>query len=415
MTDRKTLRNTCLGYEKEAAAFLDRLVRFESVSGYEGPAMEWLYGQFSGLADICEKVSVPESIIHDTEYSSKVDKQPYEGRPNVRVVLRGDSSGRSVIFNAHADVVPPTKKQPRPFDPFVRDGAMYGRGTCDDKGQIAVLWVMLRALKELGVRPKGDVILHLVIEEEAGGNGTLALVRSGERADCCIDLEPLSNTICTSIRGSVWFEGVCHGRAGHSGSAQTTVSALKMAMEAIGIIEDYHDDLLARTIHDDPLFTAFKNPMPVNFGELHAGNWPTIAPEQAVFSGIFGFLTTPREEVMRELTERVRTRGPEWLRDNYEMTFPYRHDTSRIDPGLTFVKVLAACYEAAGIQTRIAGATTSMDAWLYNNLLGVPTLATGCGNLEDAHTINEHIGLRDVVATASVLAMFVCEWCGIDK
>jgi len=412
MVNKNVIRTTCMELVKESTAFLDKLLRFESISGYEGPAMDWLNRQFSELADICEKVPVPEDIVYDPEYSSKVDRMPYDGRPNVRAVLRGDGSGKSVIFNAHVDVVPPTKKQERPFDPYIEDGAIYGRGACDDKGQIAVLWTMLKALKMLGIRPKGDIIIHLVIEEEPGGNGTLALLRRGEQADCCINLEPMSNTICTSIRGAVWFDGTCHGWAGHSGTANVTVSALKIAMEAIGIIEDYHDELLARTIDDDPLFASLDNPMPVNFGELHAGNWPTIAPEKAVFTGMFGFLTTPKEEVMSEIVSRMKIRGSEQLKNAIEITFPYRHDTSRIDPELPFVKTLTSCYEDMGVTSRLAASTTSMDAWLYTHLLGIPTLATGIGRLEDAHTIHEHVMLRDIGLGAAVLTLFVQQWCG---
>jgi len=412
--DIHAIQTTCVELQDEMTAFLDRLIRFESVPGHEGPAMHWLHQQFTGLADACEKVPVPDSIVDDPEYSSLLERQPYGARPNVRVVLRGDGTGRSVIFNAHADVVPPTGKQERPFDPFVRDGAMYGRGTCDDKGQIAVLWSVLRAMKKLGIRPRGDVILHLVIEEEPGGNGTLALLRRGEKADCCINLEPCSNRVCPSVRGSVWFTGTVHGKAGHSGTAQVTVSALKMAIEAIRIIEEYHDELLARTIGEDPLYAGKHNPMPVNFGELHAGNWPTIAPEEAYFSGIFGFLTTPRETVMREIVERIKTRGHPWLNEHVELQFPYRHDPCRTDPDLPFVKLLAESYGEIGVASSLSAATTSMDAWLYPGISGIPALATGCGDLEDAHTINEHIGLRDIVMEAAVLIRFIEKWCGLN-
>lgn len=415
MIDKEKILKTCLNLEEEITAFLDRLVRFESLSSYEGPAMKWIYEQFSDLADECEMVPVPEDMVNDPDYSFRIDDRPYEGRPNVRVMLRGDGTGKSVIFNAHADVVPPSKGQERPFDPRIENGALYGRGACDDKGQIAVIWAMLKAIKTLGVRPKGDVILHIVIEEETGGNGTLALIRRGEQADCCINLEPCSNNILTSVRGAVWFTGIVYGRAGHSGSAQTTVSALKMAIEAMNIIEDYHDELLAKTINDDPLFAKFENPMPVTFGQLEAGDWPAMAPQKAVFSGVFGLLTTPKEEVMREMVERVKTRGPEWLKDNFEMTFQYRHDTSRVDPKSPFVKTMANCYGDMGVKTEIGGMPASADTWFYTNILGVPALVTGCGNLTDAHTSRENVLLKDVVTEAAVMTQFIRDWCGLRE
>jgi len=340
-----------------------------------------------------------------------VDDRPYEGRPDVRVVLRGDGAGRSVIMNAHSDVVPPSEGQERPFDPYVKDGALYGRGACDDKGQIAVMWTVLTALKKLGIRPRGDVILHIVIEEETGGNGTLALIRRGEKADCCLNLDGCSNDLLTSVRGAVWFTCTVYGRAGHPGSAGTTVSALKMAIEAMRIIEEYHDELLAKTHGDDPLFLKFANPMPVNFGQLEAGDWPAMAPQKAVLRGVFGMLTTPKEEVMREMINRVKTRGPGWLRDNFEMTFPYRHDISRIDPGLPFVQTLKSCYEAFGVKSEIAALPASLDTWFYANLLGVPTLSTGCGDIVNAHTSHEHVALSEITVESAVLVQFIREFC----
>jgi acetylornithine deacetylase len=315
-------------------------------------------------------------------------------------------------MNAHADVVPPSEGQQRPFDPFIENGNIYARGACDDKGQIAVMWTILKAFKILGLRPKGDLILHIVIEEETGGNGTLALIRRGEKAGLCLDLEPCSNNILTSIRGAVWFTGTVYGRAGHSGSAGTTVSALKMAFEAIKIIEEYHDELLRETINDDPLFAKFENPMPVTFGELHAGDWPAMAPRKAVFKGVFGLLTTPKETVMREMVERVKTRGPEWLKDNFEMTFQYRHDTSRVDPETPFVKTLADCYSEMGIKSEISAMPASADAWFYTNMIGIPSVATGCGHITDAHTAKENVSLKEIVEEAAALVLFVMKQSG---
>ena len=190
MIDKDTILAACVGLESEMTAFLDRLVRFESKSSYEGPAMEWLYERFGEVADECEKIIIPEEIVNDPDYSFRMDDRPYAGRPNVRAVMKGDGTGKSVLMNAHVDVVPPSQGQKRPFDPYVEDGTMYGRGTCDDKGQVAVVWTIFKAMKQLGIRPKGDIIVHLVVEEETGGNGTLAMIRKGEKADCCLNLEP---------------------------------------------------------------------------------------------------------------------------------------------------------------------------------------------------------------------------------
>jgi len=202
MIGKEAILKVCEDILIDTSIFLVRLVQFETISSYEGPTMEWLYEQFTVVSDECEKIPVPEDIVNDPDYGFRLDNRPYAGRPNIRAVLKGDGTGKSVIFNTHADVVSPSKGQKRPFDPYVDEGLLYGRGACDDKGQVAVLWAFFKAFRKLGVRPRGDVILHIVIEEETGGNGTLAMIRRGEKADCCINLEPTSNNILTSIRGA---------------------------------------------------------------------------------------------------------------------------------------------------------------------------------------------------------------------
>lgn len=414
MIDDARLLDVCRSLLPETTSFLEGLVMFRSLPGYEGPAMEWAHERFGILGDTCEKIAVSDDIMYDPEYQFRLDDRPYIGRPNLRVSCAGDGSGRSVIFNAHMDVVPPSTGQESPFSPRVSEGRMYGRGTCDDKGQVAVMWTMLRAMRELGIRPRGNVILHIVIEEETGGNGTLAMVRHGDRADCCVNLDG-GGGIFTSVRGAVWFTGTVYGRAGHSGSAGSTVSALKMAIEAMRIIEEYHDELLAKTHHGDPLFSPIPNPMPVTFGELSAGDWPAMAPQKAVFKGVFGLLTTPKEEVMREMEERVRTRGPEWLRDNFELTFEYRHDLSRIDPSEPFVGVLKDSFAAMGVDYGVKGFPASADTCFYTNIAGIPAVMTGMGQVETAHTADEHIVLDDIAVESAVMLRFVREWCGFER
>ncbi|MFC1607212.1 M20 family metallopeptidase [Candidatus Latescibacterota bacterium] len=415
MVDKDTIRSVCDGLLVETSVFLARLLQFESISSYEGPCMEWLYEQFKDISDECEKIPVSEDIVNDPDYAFRLDDQPYEGRPNVRAVLKGDGTGKSVIFNAHADVVPPSKGHKRPFDPYVEDGYIYARGACDDKGCIAIVWTLFKAFKSLGIKPKGDIILHIVIEEETGGNGTLALIRRGEKADCCINLEPSNNKILTSVRGAVWFTMTFFGKAGHSGSAQKTISALEMSIEGMNIIKEYHDDLLKETINDDPLFAQYANPMPVTFGQNEGGDWPAMAPQKQVVRGVFGLLTTPKEEVMRGMEERLRTRGNKWLKDNFEITFQYRHDTSRVEPDAPFVQTLVDSYKAMDVETEIGGMPASADTWFYTNIIDVPAAVTGCGDLGDAHTSHEKVALKDVTTSAAVMMQFIKDWSGLRK
>src|SRR5437870_3033248 len=86
-----------------------------------------------------------------------------------------------------------------------------------------------REFRQLG----GDLVAHIVVEEEKGGNGSLAMAGTGGKADGCVVLEASDGKLFTSSRGAVWFHLELQGKAGHSGQAGQTRSALLMARDAI--------------------------------------------------------------------------------------------------------------------------------------------------------------------------------------
>jgi len=398
--------------EKEVTEFLCDLIRIPSTRGNEGPAAQYLYSRLQELGGECELVAIPESIVEDEHYAFRVEGLTYAGRPNLRLLRKGEGGGRSALLNTHIDVVPPSKMQERPFDPIVRDGVIYGRGACDAKGQIAAIYLLLLALKELELDLKGDVEVHLVIEEEPGANGTLAMVRRGCRSDAAIVLEPSSLAIMPSVRGAVWFELTCYGRAGHSGSPGPRVSAIKKAYEAMMILEGYHDRLLTAS-RGHPLYDQFENPMPLTFGMMEAGEWPAATPDKAVVKGVFGFLPPrTKREIQREMREAIAGEGDDWLRDNFEIRFPMLNlDFSETRTDHPLVKELEQACRQSGVEPRLSALTGSCDATHYNVIAGIPAVVFGAGSLSHAHSKDEQIGVAEVLKAAQILTNFLLRWC----
>lgn len=397
----------------ETQRFLCDIMRFPSTPGQEHEEMLFLEKAFSGLPVDVSRVNLSDAIKQDPDYSDPVPGIRYDGRFNLRVRIPGSGGGRRLLFNAHTDAVPPSEGMTDAWNPRVRDGRIYGRGACDDKGQVAVFYLICRALQTLGIRLGGEVVGHLVNEEENGGNGSLAMARamaaSGERADACIVLEPTDARILTSIRGAVWFRIVFKGVAGHSGEAGQTRSALLLAHRAIDVLTRYHGDLL-RGSRGFPLFDKYENPMPITFGKLHAGNWPAAAPNSAELEGVLGFLPNKRrEEICAEMKAALIAGG---LNErDFELSFMYRHDCSVVEPDHELPQRLLRLGEAIGVPQTIDAWTASCDAWLYNNWLGIPTVVCGAGSLKVAHSFNEHIDIASVGATAELMVNFISEFC----
>ncbi|MCK4276546.1 MAG: M20/M25/M40 family metallo-hydrolase, partial [Phycisphaerae bacterium] len=350
----------------------------------------------------------------DKDFSDPIDGIEYVGRSNVRVALGGGGGGRSLLLNTHVDAIPPGELQDRPFAPAERDGAIYGRGACDAKGQVAAIWLAASVLRDLGVELTGDLIVHLVVEEENGGNGTVAMIRRApdKHVDGCVVLEPTELTICPSVRGAVWFRITTHGRSGHPGRAGETVSALTKATRIIEILTEYHDKLLGES-RDVPMFEKFSDPMPLVIGKLHAGGWAAAAPAEAVLEGILGMLPNRNcEQVMGEMTEAITRRGPFAVGEDFDIRFLYRHDPMVTPTAHPVVSAIESAVVAAGVGCKIEAMTASCDSWLYNNQLGIPTVVFGAGSLSVAHADDEHIPISELAAAARTLVHMAASWCG---
>jgi len=394
----------------DAVALLSELIAFESTDGNEGPVMRYMHERMADVADEVEFVEVTEAIKDDPDYSYPV-VTTYGDRPNIRAVKRGSGGGKSVILNTHLDVVPPSAGHVDPFVAREEDGVIHGRGACDAKGQVTTIWLLFRLLDELDIQLAGDIIAHLVIEEEIGGNGTVAMARYGDTADACVVLEPTDFVLLPQVRGAVWFDATVYGQAGHSGSGGT-VSALLKAIDVIRIFTDYHDRILAESRGKYPLFDQFENPMPLTVGRLEAGDWPAQAPQRATLQGVLGLLPDrTKEQVMAEMEAAVRESGDPWLAEHFEIEFTYRHDANVIEPDHPLVLALQDAVRGIGREAHVSAMTASCDAWMYNNQLEIPTVVFGPGSLSVAHSDREQIPVRDMLDAAAALAGFMAGFC----
>ncbi len=392
--------------------FLSDLIRLESLPGREENAMDFLASEFGKMDVEVRKVWLDNSLKADPEYSSPIKGLEYDGRCNLRICKKGScTNGKSLIFNAHVDVTPPSPDMPEPFSGRIKDGVIYGRGACDTKGSIASLMAALLLLEESDIVLDGDIIFHLVVEEENGGNGTLAMIREGEKAGGCIVMEPTELNLMTAIRGAVWFYLEFFGKAGHSGQAGRTKSALLMAQEAIDILSRYHGKLLERS-RDIPLFGHYDNPMPITFGHMESGNWPASVPDHALLEGVLGFLPNKkREKICREMEDNLLS-GQLIERENMALNFTYRHDCSIISPNHQLVEALLNAAQRRNSSSRADAMPASCDAWLYNNIAGIPTVVFGPGSLRYAHSNREQIEFQQVDTAARILFDFVNDFCG---
>lgn len=414
----------CDGFIDEAVSFLCEMITFPSTRGNEGALNRFIFDKMKSLCDKAELLQIPDSFISHPDYSWYIPNLTYTDTQNVRLKFKPKAStGKSLIINAHTDVVPQSKNQTYAFVPKAENGKVFGRGACDDKGQIAVIYLLLLCFKKLNIKPSAELIIDFVIEEENGGNGTLFSLQDqilesipSGKADAAIVMEPTELKIFPAVRGAVWFEVNCIGKPGHSGNIKDRISALDAAIQAMKILEEYHDELLKKSRGFNKLFDELENPMPLTFGMLNSGNWPATVPATAVFKGVFGFLPNVTvSEVQKGMKDALLKKGDDWLKNNFEINFNMlNNEGNEIPEDHSLVKSLTNSSISAGIKPEISAMTAACDAWQYVHKLKIPAVVMGAGSLTHAHSNSEQIKIEDVKKMAKVLFHFIDEWCGLE-
>jgi len=402
------------GQDEAVTRLLCGLMRFPSTTGNEGEIQLFLERELKEMGLETSLVLIPGKLTDDEEYSFPERVMSYEGRPNCVAYRRGrGSGGRSLILNTHVDVVPPEKTWVDAFNPRVEAGVIYGRGACDAKGQIVTIVTALKALNALGLTLKGDVMAQFVIEEEPGGNGSLALLRQGFWADGAIVVEATGMRVHPANRGAIWFRISVDGKSVHMSRVKEGVSAVKEMMRVIQILEDYERRLIEDS-RGQPLFEGY-DAVQVNVGMMHGGEWPSMVPAKAVIEGGVGFLPNKMmSDIKRELEAAILTHGDEWLKQHFKLEFPKLHNASYAIPvNHPLVTTLAQSCEDVGLPMKVTGWISSCDARLFWHVGKIPVVVFGPGNIGYAHSTLEQIKVEDILKSAEALTTFIIQWCGL--
>jgi acetylornithine deacetylase len=362
---------------------------------------------FQKLGLVAEKVPFPERIEEHPDYVAVPVPEGHE-RANVLVVRQGKGGGRSLILQTHFDVVPFSEGQRYELVHHPERGLIiYGRGSSDAKGQIATLLLAMGALQQASVATLGDVELQLVSEEEVGGNGAVAFIAQGRRADGVVVMEPSLGNIHPANRGALWFQIEIKGRSVHMGRMNEGIAL-------IASLKEYEKELITAS-KGYRGFERYEHPVQLNIGILRGGHWPSAVPGEVLIEGGVGFLPNkPIDEVKADLCRIIATHPDEWIRTHTTIAFnKLRNDAFEIPYDHALPVTLKRVCDYAGLKSEVFGWNVSCDARLYAKSAQLPTVVFGPGDLATAHGPNEHIELRQIMEAARAIALFVQKWCGV--
>ncbi len=399
---------------------LAELVRIPSVVGNEKPAQEFMQEQYERLGlDVTTFEADKDKVGQHSAYVQS--GLPFEERPNVIGVLRGDTQKKSIILNGHVDVVSPEPVDQWQHDPWgaeIEGNRLYGRGAVDMKAGVIANLFAVKALMEAGIEPGGDIMLQSVIEEEAGGGGgTLACFMEGYTADGMIIPEPFTMPVI-SHPGILYFRIKIKGLTAHAGHAHKGVNAIGKMMKVYDAMVDL--DLQRAETKIFPLYHKVEGrSCHLNIGTFNAGDWvSTVAgfAEMACrISFIPGESMAETKQTVEQVIEYVAL-ADDWLKDHPPEVewFGWQTEPWYQDPDDPFIQTVLPCFEDAFRRTfTIVGTTAGLDN-RFSSYFGFPSICFGPkGN--NYHSFDEYVDLDSLVLTTKAVALATAEWCSQCK
>jgi acetylornithine deacetylase len=327
------------------------------------------------------------------------------GRPNVIARLGGAEGGRSLMLNGHIDVVGVEGMTHAPWDPVVRDGRIYGRGSSDMKAGVAAMCAAAaRASAASGGAIDGEIIVTAVVDEEYSSLGTRALVAEGVRADAAIVTEPTGLKIMPAHKGFVWFDVLVQGRAAHGSRWDVGVDAIRNAGLLLAALDAVDAELLPSRQH------ALLGRPSLHASTIEGGIGLSTYPDKCRFT--IERRTIPGETtaaVMAEIEEafaRVRARRPA-LDASVSMIF--EQPPSDVSTEAPIVRALDGALRACGEEVSVMGMSAWTDAAILNEA-GIPAICFGPGDIGLAHAAEEYVRVDEIEHATLVLAALAMEW-----
>jgi succinyl-diaminopimelate desuccinylase len=356
--------------------------------------------EFGYSVEVIEAQGLPE---HTPDYP----------RPNVIGTL---GTGRPTLhFNGHYDVVPAESGWTvDPFGAELREGRIFGRGTCDQKGGIAASMYAVEAVRRAGVGLDGTVQQSATCDEESGGFAGVAYLcdtgrLSSRRQDFVVITEPLDpERVCIGHRGVYWFELTTLGRVGHGSMPGLAINAAEQMARVVHAFESELKPRLAERASGAPVEPPAARRPSINLNAIHAGQklggWQTPAvPDRctAVFD---------RRFIHEETFEEVRAEIVELL-DGLGIAYELR-DLMRVDPllgernGRLAQATASAIRDALGVDASFISSPGTYDQKHVVRRGGIAEcIAYGPGRLTLAHQPDEHIAIDDLLAATKVMAL----------
>ena len=325
-------------------------------------------------------------------------------------VTIGPEDRAGLVLSGHTDVVPVAGQDwsQDPFKLVERDGKLYGRGTTDMKGFVAVCLAMVPEM--LAAKLSSPIHLAISYDEEIGCVGVRPMLREVAKKPVtplgCFVGEPTEMKVIIGHKGKHGVRATFKGLARHSSIAPDGVNAIEYAAELITEIRRRAVDLAARrepnSLYDVPHTTLLTS-------IVHGGAALNIVPDTcAVEFECRGIGITESKQVTDAIVA--------WARAEIEPAMKKQHP----DCGIAFEEILD--YPALDMKADAAVVTLAKnlagrndhakvafgtEAGLFVSMADVPSVVIGPGSIAQAHTPDEFVEMSELEKCGDFVAKLI--------
>lgn len=333
-------------------------------------------------------------------------------RDNILAYLEGKpgplEGGKLLLLEAHQDTVPVEGMTIPPWEPEVRDGRIYGRGSCDIKGGLTAMLAALDRTRDSKTRP--SILLACTVNEEHGYTGALALAdawRRGDtsllprRPDAAIVAEPTELNVVTAHKGAVRWRLKTQGRAAHSSQPEAGRNAIYAMAQVLIALEEYQ-----RTAANDVSRHPLCGGATLSVGVISGGLSVNTIPAECV-------IEIDRRLVPGETPQGGFAHVRDYLKAQPSVPADIVHEPPfLIGPPLadvgneTIASQLLRAVREVSSSRQIVGVPFGTDAATFA-AAGVPSVVFGPGSIAQAHTADEWLALDQLEGAIEVLTRFL--------
>jgi succinyl-diaminopimelate desuccinylase len=372
--------------EGDVVKFCQELVRIKSVNppGDELQAAEY-------VASVLKKLGLEVELIKHSPT-----------RASVLARLKSSRKKPGLLYNGHLDTVPVGAEEwiHEPFRADVAEGKIWGRGTADMKGGLAVIMVAAKALAEARLPLQGDLIVAATAGEEVDSLGATAVAARPDLGpvQAVVIPEPSYNDIFVAEKGAFWIEITTQGKTAHGSMPEMGRNAVMMMVTLINELGK-----MSFPYKEHPLLGGFSQ----SINTIAGGVKTNVVPDYCAVT--VDMRTVPGQDhraILRQVEDLIADlsrRLPDFKALVKVTNDRAPVETSPEEPAVqSFADVVA---EVAGERPVPKGVRYYTDAVAFVPVLRAPMIICGPGDAKLAHQPTEHVEISKLVQAAKIYTL----------